>query len=73
MLGSIKENYQVISTAFQPNENTRISGVLFVGSTFDGRQQKTTQMFISNPYAKNPVGKHIEALLKRAEIMMSFR
>lgn len=64
-LGSIEENLRAVDALFQPDMNTRISGVFFAES--DTLKNKLFDHYIKNPYAKHPIPLDIEFILKRVD------
>lgn len=63
-LGDMKENMRIIQTSFQPEQNTRFSGVLLIKTENTIQDFKLKFNFISNPYTKNPLPKHIVNIFK---------
>jgi len=62
MLGVMNENIQCIESLFQPDQNTRYSGVLFANNqclTSDGKWKQ-----IINPYAVNPLTDDITRIFR---------
>lgn len=66
MLGELAENIRALSSAFQPETNTRFSATALVESNPVLGSTRTEFMFhfVSNPFAKYPVSKEFEFLFK---------
>lgn len=66
MLGSLVENIRALSSAFQPNINTRFSSAVLVESNPVIGSPRTDFVFnfVSNPFAEYPVSKQFELLFK---------
>jgi hypothetical protein len=64
MLGSLLENVRVLSSAFQPETNTRFSAVIVaqVHQRLDNPELEYKYHFIPNPFARYPVGMQFERL-----------
>ena len=66
MLGSLTENLRYLATSFQPNMNTRFSGILLVNNTINSNgKNKLEVKFVSNPYSKYPISKKVEMLFTK--------
>jgi hypothetical protein len=65
MLGELTGNLRFLSTRFQPDRNTRFSGVLLARYTGNLEKNPFEFKFVSNPYAKYPVSKEFELLFKK--------
>ena len=66
MLGALAENIRALSSAFQPVTNTRFSAAVLVESNPVLGSTRTDFVFnfVSNPFAKSPIGKEIELLFR---------
>lgn len=66
MLGSLAENIRALSSAFQPNTNTRFSAAVLAESNPVLGSPRTDFVFnfVSNPFAEYPVSKKFELLFK---------
>ena len=64
MMGSLEENLRALSTAFQPNINTRFSAVLIITYHLDIIKQnfEIKSNIIPNPYAKYPITEKFKSL-----------
>lgn len=63
-LGDMKENIRVVQTSFQPTQNTRFCGVLFVRQMNTIIDYKLEFHFIGNPYTKIPLPKEVIRLFQ---------
>ncbi len=65
MLGNLKENLKAVSTAFQPELNTRFSAAVLVSSFFSMKKPALDFTFnlVSNPYARVPVHQDFQRVL----------
>jgi hypothetical protein len=68
MLGDLTENLRFLSTRFQPDRNTRFSGILLVRYASRLEKNYLVFSFISNPFAKYPVSKDFELLFNNSTI-----
>ena len=66
MLGELKENIRALSTAFQPQTNTRFSAAILVkyDTRIDRPDPEFNFYFVSNPFAKFPISGQFERLFK---------
>lgn len=64
MVGDTSNNLSAISHVFQPELNTRFSGVLLVEYYSVGSKTNLKFIFIRNPFSKNPISKEFESLFK---------
>lgn len=70
ILGRLNENLKAISNLFQPEINTRFSGVLLVKSDVDLDLKKISisYEFIPNPYTKYPISQLVRTLFKESSL-----
>lgn len=66
MLGELVENVRALSTAFQPEYNTRFSGaaIVEISPVIGSTRTDFTFHFVTNPFAKFPISKEFELLFK---------
>lgn len=67
ILGSMDENIRVLTTAFQPKQYTRFSGILLVKMSWNLFEKKTDFgfEFVQNPFASTPISEYFSRLFPK--------
>ena len=65
MMGDFKENVKTFLNVFQPNLNTRFSGVIFCTHGYNSKGDFIEFEFITNPHAKFPVSEEFKLLFQK--------